>query len=828
MNNKLNRFLIFVIVITIICSCLSPVASAKLSEHDIYKEYFKDKTISILGDSISTYKNYSNGQAALTTNNTIETYPCHYSDNGVGDVYLNDTWWKQAANSLGAEILVNNSCSSSQVFDDDANNPAYLTRCENLHDNTGENAGQTPDIIAFYMGTNDITFSRSTLGSADDIDYKKLIKKEYNKTTYAKPKTTVEAYAITLSKIKEKYPDTEVYCFTSLLRCNANETVTKATDSFNYSVKKLAKKFGCIIVDVNDNTGIYPSENNYNRYIHDNSVHLNKKGMGAVAAAFLNSLYNNSKFIPENTTKYTINYHLDNVIVNEGTLKTVLVDDDFSCTLSKLVYGNFNIKVTMNDIDITETCCENGKIYIPKVTGNIKIYAAAANTIRDFKNYRFENINHEFKSVNENENTKNLLTQPSKGIFNLGESADLCYDKAWSIVVGLSSPLTTNLTISDSENGYTLIFDKDNDIIGITNTDSDVIFGIKLSDSKTNFNTAHTYKIKNKYKSSHGINSFELYVDSFLVGTFNKFYNPNGTETKNKINLNEIDFNFDKIGNEENPCDTKEIQFLQFWENDDLKNHIHFFRYPVSKKATCTMPRTITSTCDCGATHDEYMGEPIEHTKSKWITTKKATANANGKAVIKCTVCNKTLQTKTLKQLKCDSPDLISAKNTVSGIKVTWKKTYGADSYRVYRKKKGGNWSFIGTTKSTSYIDTKISKKNKTYYYYTVRAVNEAGNGSYEKGVGVTRVITPTLKSAKNISSGIRFTFSAVSGADYYRVYRKTPNGKWKFIGTTKKTTYYDKNVKSAYGKTYVYTVRAVNGKSYSSYRSGISVKRSR
>ena len=83
---------------------------------------------------------------------------------------------------------------------------------------------------------------------------------------------------------------------------------------------------------------------------------------------------------------------------------------------------------------------------------------------------------------------------------------------------------------------------------------------------------------------------------------------------------------------------------------------------------------------------------------------------------------------------------------------------------------------------------------------------------------------TPALDSAKPIANGIRVTWSAVSKADSYQVYRKTGSGSWGRLGTTSSTGYTDKTAKD--GVTYYYTVRCLDssGKLVSGHESpGVS-----
>lgn len=81
----------------------------------------------------------------------------------------------------------------------------------------------------------------------------------------------------------------------------------------------------------------------------------------------------------------------------------------------------------------------------------------------------------------------------------------------------------------------------------------------------------------------------------------------------------------------------------------------------------------------------------------------------------------------------CD-PVLVSAKSYAAGITVSWKAVGGAQGYNVYRKTANSNWSFIGRSTTTSYVD-KTAKKGTTYTY-TVRAYYGSILSSYNtKGI---------------------------------------------------------------------------------------------
>lgn len=170
---------------------------------------------------------------------------------------------------------------------------------------------------------------------------------------------------------------------------------------------------------------------------------------------------------------------------------------------------------------------------------------------------------------------------------------------------------------------------------------------------------------------------------------------------------------------------------------------------------------------------------------------------------------------------------LKKAASAFGGVKVTWNTVDGASRYKVYRSqydtktKKWTKWSVLGYSETASYLDK--TAKNGVKYKYTVRAENMLGLGGYDKaGVSTTYIAAPTVKIA-NTASGIKVSWSKVSGATGYTVYRSQFSGGkwsgWKNMGTLKsdKSAWTDKNVKS--GVQYKYTVRTVKNKLMSSYK---------
>ena len=177
------------------------------------------------------------------------------------------------------------------------------------------------------------------------------------------------------------------------------------------------------------------------------------------------------------------------------------------------------------------------------------------------------------------------------------------------------------------------------------------------------------------------------------------------------------------------------------------------------------------------------------------------------------------------------NPTIKKVENVTSGVKISWSKASGASKYYVYRKtSKSGKWSYLGSTKTTSYTDKKA--KNGKKYYYAVKSV-DGDSASYHSTShfnsyckSKTFISAPKPASVKSSKSGVTFKWGKVSGVSGYYVYRKTGTGSYKKIATVKgykKVSYLDKSAKK--GKTYTYMVKAYSGKTTSAYRTGLKIK---
>ena len=174
-----------------------------------------------------------------------------------------------------------------------------------------------------------------------------------------------------------------------------------------------------------------------------------------------------------------------------------------------------------------------------------------------------------------------------------------------------------------------------------------------------------------------------------------------------------------------------------------------------------------------------------------------------------------------------ESPKLV-IKNTSEGINISWKKCAGAACYRIYIKGADGKWQKLATSKNAdilSYNDRTVKSGQK--YTYTVKSLNGSDASAFEKaGVTSLYLSEPDIEVVRSTTVGVITKWNKVEGAKSYYVYRKTPGGSWQRIATVSSSSPLNIADKTAVkGKTYVYTVKAVNGSYSSTYNKGISCK---
>ncbi len=230
-------------------------------------------TLSILGDSISTYENW----IPYGYNNF---YPAS------GDVKdINDTWWIRMFDDTGMKLCANASSSGSTCAGDstDAENPQVGCGDFRITDLSDKN-GAYPDIIVVFMGTNDL-LTGIPLGDNDGT----VTVEEGMIDNFA------DAYSLMLDKLETYYPCSEIYCCT-LLQVGDYGTETPYvafTNGLGLNAEDYSKKIEMIA----ENKG-YPVIDLYHCGIEiDNlqnmtsdGVHPNAEGMKYIAEAVTSTI----------------------------------------------------------------------------------------------------------------------------------------------------------------------------------------------------------------------------------------------------------------------------------------------------------------------------------------------------------------------------------------------------------------------------------------------------------------------------------------------------------------------------------------------------------
>lgn len=169
---------------------------------------------------------------------------------------------------------------------------------------------------------------------------------------------------------------------------------------------------------------------------------------------------------------------------------------------------------------------------------------------------------------------------------------------------------------------------------------------------------------------------------------------------------------------------------------------------------------------------------------------------------------------------------------TNNGIVLEWTPVSGASEYLVYRRQGGvAKGQLIATTTAPNYVDTSVEAGK--YYAYVIVAKDANYDASAQIDYTTGRLLAYQKLSYSNgvpTFEGVKFSWSAMTNATAYYVYRKTvATGAVTLLGTTDTTSYYDKTAVN--GATYVYAVAVQykNGKLVNAdYDNGLTFKYSR
>ncbi len=176
---------------------------------------------------------------------------------------------------------------------------------------------------------------------------------------------------------------------------------------------------------------------------------------------------------------------------------------------------------------------------------------------------------------------------------------------------------------------------------------------------------------------------------------------------------------------------------------------------------------------------------------------------------------------------KLTAPTALKAAASHDSVKLTWDAVKGADRYAVYRAvSETGTYTRLGSTASLNYTD-KSPQTGKTYYYRvraykTVDGVNVYGPASKTVAAKPLPTAPTGVKAVRASYKSIKISWTAVSGATGYAVYRATSKtGTYNYIKSTASTSLTDTSCTT--GKTYYYKVKAYKTVGDKKYHSGDS-----
>ena len=240
---------------------------ASEAEYNYLYSLFHGKTISVMGDSISTIKDKISSGNAL------------YYDNTTGkEMTFERNYWGDIITRFGAAEGIDEAWSGSTIGSKAAS-MASKDRINKLDDNG------TPDVILYYGGSN----PDSSVGTFNpDADYAKTVDwaKSYS--------DTASAYAASLQRMKETCPDAEII---AIIPYYGQNNIPKQAEV----IEQIAKHYDITTIDLRElrnQEGISPN----------NELHPNMDGHSQIAAYICQQLYEQQAVTPnEKTVTYNAN-----------------------------------------------------------------------------------------------------------------------------------------------------------------------------------------------------------------------------------------------------------------------------------------------------------------------------------------------------------------------------------------------------------------------------------------------------------------------------------------------------------------------------------------
>ena len=240
---------------------------ASEAEYNYLYSLFHGKTISVMGDSISTIKD------KIPSGNAL------YYDNTTGkEMTFERNYWGDIITRFGAVEGIDEAWSGSTIGSKAAS-MASKDRINKLDDNG------TPDVILYYGGSN----PDSSVGTFDpNADYAKTVDWAQSYSD------TASAYAASLQRMKETYPHAEIIAIIPYYEQN---NIPKQAEV----IEQIAKHYDITTIDLRElrnQEGISPN----------NALHPNMDGHSQIAAYICQQLYEQQAVTPnEKTVTYNAN-----------------------------------------------------------------------------------------------------------------------------------------------------------------------------------------------------------------------------------------------------------------------------------------------------------------------------------------------------------------------------------------------------------------------------------------------------------------------------------------------------------------------------------------
>ena len=199
---------------------------AKDMLNNVIKSEYYGKSLSVMGDSISSHSQYNSN--------------AHYSSRTMP---VSKMWWQITADRLGMDIEKINAVSGRRVSKTGSGNTSAVERWYEIGN---------PDVLICYVGTNDFIHGVELGDFPSDI----------NSTDMNDTDNFTGAYVYMINKIRQSRPNTEIILCT-LPSSLSSSKASCSIGTFNARIRTIANKFGLSYIDFSSLSfsGIHPNAN---------------------------------------------------------------------------------------------------------------------------------------------------------------------------------------------------------------------------------------------------------------------------------------------------------------------------------------------------------------------------------------------------------------------------------------------------------------------------------------------------------------------------------------------------------------------------------------